>query len=51
MACKYATPTDQYHGWECNVTGDSCVMLPPSEKACPYLDFDEIEDKEANHEE
>jgi len=46
LACKYAVPTDQYHGWECEVTGDSCVMLPPTYKACPYLDENENEEEQ-----
>ena len=27
MSCKCAKPTDEYHGWECEVTGGACVFL------------------------
>lgn len=34
MSCKCAIPTDEYHGWECTVTGGACEFLFPSAKAC-----------------
>lgn len=34
MSCKCAIATDEYHGWECSVTGGACEFLVPSEKAC-----------------
>ena len=32
--CKAAYRTDEYHGWGCNVSGDSCMFLVPNSKAC-----------------
>lgn len=32
--CKCAIETDEYHGWECEVTGDACAYLTPNSKAC-----------------
>lgn len=32
--CKCATETDEYHGWECEVTGGACAFLTPNSKAC-----------------
>lgn len=34
LGCKCAKPTDQYHGWECEITGGECMFLFPSSKAC-----------------
>ncbi len=34
MACKAARPTDEYHGWECEITGEACMFLIPNSKAC-----------------
>lgn len=34
MSCKCASVTDEYHGWECSVTGGACVYLIPDSKAC-----------------
>ncbi len=34
MSCKYAEVTDEYHGWECSVTGGACMFLCPNSKAC-----------------
>lgn len=34
MACKFAHPTDQYHGWECDVSGGACMFPIPNSKAC-----------------
>lgn len=25
MACKCATATDQWHGWECSITEGACI--------------------------
>lgn len=41
MGCKYAKETDEYHGWECEITGSSCLYLFPNAKQCKddgYLD-------------
>lgn len=32
--CKAAIPCDQYHGWECDISGSACVFLYPNSKAC-----------------
>lgn len=40
MACKCAISTDEYHGWECTVTGGACVFLNPNSKQCAEM-FDE----------
>ena len=34
MACKAARPTDEYHGWECEITEGVCMLLIPDSKAC-----------------
>ena len=34
MSCKAAKRTDEYHGWECEVTGGACVFYFPDSKAC-----------------
>ena len=37
MACKAATPTDEYHGWECEITGGACMFLVPNSKLCAEM--------------
>lgn len=34
MGCKCAKQTDEYHGWECEITEGSCMFLIPDSKAC-----------------
>jgi len=34
MSCKCAIPTDQWHGWECTVSGGECMFIIPNSKAC-----------------
>lgn len=34
MGCKAAKQTDQYHGWECEITEGACMFLYPDSKAC-----------------
>lgn len=34
MICKCAKPTDEFHGWECSVSGGSCMFLFPDSKRC-----------------
>lgn len=51
MGCKCARPTDEYHGWECEITGGACEFLIPNSKACADLlgegpDAGEKEEKE-----
>lgn len=50
MACKAAIPTDEYHGWECEITGGACMFLCPNSKACAEQygegpDADEVYDE------
>lgn len=35
--CSCATITDQWHGYECEVTGGACVFLRPNSKACAEI--------------
>lgn len=34
MACKCAKVTDEWHGWECTVSGGECMYLMPDSKRC-----------------
>ena len=34
MTCKAAKRTDEYHGWECEITEGACMFLNPDSKAC-----------------
>lgn len=34
MSCSCAKVTDEYHGWECDITGGACMFLYPSSKQC-----------------
>lgn len=34
MACSAAKSTDQYHGWECEISGGACMYLSPNSKQC-----------------
>ena len=43
MSCIYYKPTLEPHGAECKITGDECIMLPPTSKGCPYLENDKEE--------
>lgn len=40
MSCKCAIETDQWHGWECDITGGACMYLSPDSKQCA-IDFNE----------
>lgn len=51
MACSCAIKTDEYHGWECQVSGGACMFLNPNSKRCaeeyeegPDAHFDDEED-------
>lgn len=35
--CSCATVTDQWHGYECEVTGGACVFIRPNSKACAEI--------------
>lgn len=37
MSCKCAHPTDAYHGWECDVSGGTCMFLIPNSRACAEI--------------
>ncbi len=37
MGCKCAKVTDEWHGWECSVTGSACMFLYPDSKKCAEL--------------
>ena len=34
MTCKAAKRTDEYHGWECEITGGACLLFYPDSKVC-----------------
>ncbi|GFO86542.1 hypothetical protein [Anaerostipes butyraticus] len=34
MGCKMARRTDQYHGWECEISGGECMFLYPDDEEC-----------------
>lgn len=34
MGCKMARRTDQYHGWECKISGGECMFLYPDDEEC-----------------
>ncbi|MFL0197323.1 hypothetical protein ACJDU8_17410 [Clostridium sp. WILCCON 0269] len=37
MSCSCARVTDEWHGWECTVTGGACEFLIPDSKLCAEL--------------
>lgn len=37
MSCKCAKSTDEYHGWECTVSGGACMFLFPNSKKCAEM--------------
>lgn len=37
MSCKCARPTDEYHGWECDVSGGECMFLISNSKLCAEI--------------
>lgn len=45
MSCRCAKPTDEYHGWECEITGGACMFLFPDQKKCHDL-FEDVGDIE-----
>ena len=34
MSCKCAKISDEYCGWECTISGDQCMYMPPNSKRC-----------------
>ena len=53
MACKAARATDEYHGWECEITGGECMFMIPNSKACAerYGEGPDAEDTDPGHQE
>ncbi len=48
--CTAANHTDEYHGYECEITGGECMFLYPDSKRCaekygegPDADYEEEE--------
>ena len=37
MGCSYAIETDEYHGFECSVSGGACMYLYPDSKRCARI--------------
>lgn len=53
MGCKAAKPTDEYHGWECEITEGACMFLIPNSKLCAEIygegpDAGEMTEQEEN---
>ena len=42
MGCVCAKVTDEYHGWECKITGGACSFLTPNQDACADM-YGEVE--------
>ena len=45
MRCIYAKRTDEYHGWECEITGGACMYIIPNQDACAD-EYGEVEHTE-----
>lgn len=50
MTCKCAKRTDEYHGWECEITEGACMFFVPNSRLCAEL-YGEGPDAEYNDEE
>jgi hypothetical protein len=37
MACISAKRTDEFHGWQCDVTGGECMFMIPNSKICAEI--------------
>ena len=35
--CACATPTDEWHGWECSISGGACMFLIPNARVCAEM--------------
>lgn len=46
MSCICAKATDQWHGWECSITGGACMYLCPNQDQCAD-DYGEVEHTKA----
>lgn len=53
MKCIYAVKTDQYHGWECGISGSACMYLVPNQDACAseYGEAEHTEEWKQEHNE
>lgn len=40
MACRFASVTEEYHGWKCAESVGACMYFVPDEKKC-YEDYGE----------
>lgn len=56
--CSCAIATDEYHGYECEISGGACMFLIPNAKRCaemydegPYVDQLKKSEEEAEHQE
>ena len=34
MSCRFASRTDEYHGWKCSESDGACVFFVPNEQRC-----------------
>lgn len=52
MGCLYAIETDEYHGFECSVSGGACMYLYPDSKRCAreYGESPDVRDTEDTEE-
>ena len=32
--CSCAMPTDEWHGWECSISGGACMFFVPNARKC-----------------
>ena len=40
MSCRFASRTDEYHGWKCSETDGACAFFLPDENRC-YAEYGE----------
>ena len=47
MGCAAAKRTDEYHGWECTISGGECMFLYPDDEECykRYGEGPKVEEK------
>ena len=46
--CPNAKSTDEYHGWECKITGGECAFIFPNLELCKTLYLDEETEEKKN---
>ena len=34
MSCRFASRTDEYHGWKCSESDGACMYFVPDEQRC-----------------